>query len=45
MCDDITYEDLDLPSVAGMYDKTCKYRTYNDLKPDVCKKLVLGLMI
>ena len=34
MCDDITCEDLHLPSVAGMDDITCDYLTYDDLNPE-----------
>ena len=45
MCDDITYEDLHLASVAGMDDITCDDTTYYDLNPDVCKNVVLGLML
>ena len=40
MCDDITCEDLHLASVAGMDDIT-----YDDLNPDVCENVVLGLMV
>ena len=39
MCDDITYDDLHLASVAGMDDLT-----YNDLNPK-CEIMGLGLMI
>ena len=45
MCDDITYDDLHLVSVAGMDDITCDDLTYDDLNLDVCEILVLGLMI
>ena len=45
MCDDITYEDLHLGSVAGMVDITCDDLTYDDLNPDVCENVVLGLII
>ena len=31
MCDDITFEDLNLTSVAGMDDITCDDLTYDDL--------------
>ena len=34
MCDDITCEDLHLPSVTGMYDITCEYQTFDDLNPE-----------
>ena len=40
MCDDITCEDQHLASVAWMDDITC-----DDLNPDVCEIVVLGLMI
>ena len=43
--DDITYEDLDLASITGMDDITCDDLTYDDLNPDVCENVVLGLMI
>ena len=39
MCDDITYEDLYLASVAGMDDITC-----DDLNPE-CVRLWDGLTI
>ena len=45
MFDDLTYEDLYLASVAGMDDITCDNLTYDDLNPDVCEIVVLGLMI
>ena len=44
MCDDITYEDLHLTSVAWMDDMTCDYLTYDDLSPE-CVRLWVGLMI
>ena len=34
MCDDITYEDLHLASMAGMDDIPCEDRTYDDLNPE-----------
>ena len=34
MCDDITYEDLHLASVAGMDDIPCDDVTYDDLNPE-----------
>ena len=40
MCDDITCEDLHLASMAGMDDIT-----FDELNPDMCEKVVLGLMI
>ena len=33
MCDDITCEDLNLASVAGMDDITCDDLIYDDLNP------------
>ena len=45
MCDDIPCDDLHLASVAGMDDITCDDLTYDDLNPDVCEIVVLGLMI
>ena len=34
MCDDITYEDLYLASVAGMDDITCDDLIYDHLNPE-----------
>ena len=45
MFDDVTWEELNLASVAKMDDIICNDLTYNDLNPDVCKNVVLGLMI
>ena len=45
MCDDITYEDLHLASLAGMVDITCDDLTFDNRHPDVCENVVLGLMI
>ena len=45
MCDDIKCGDQHLPSVAGTDDITCDDLTYDDLNPDVCEIMVLGLMI
>ena len=45
MCDDITCEYLHLASLAGTDDITCDYLTYDDLNPDVCENVVLGLLI
>ena len=45
MCDDLTCEDLRLASMVGMDDITCDDQTYDDLNPDVCQNVVLGLMI
>ena len=44
MCDDITYENLHLASVAGMDDITCDDLTYDDLNPE-CEITGLRLMI
>ena len=44
MCDDITYEDLHLVSVAGIDDIPCDDQTYDDLNPE-CVRLWDGLMI
>ena len=40
MCDDVTSEYLHLASMAGMDDIT-----FDDLNPDVCTNMVLGLTI
>ena len=45
MYGDITCEDLNLPSMAGMDDMICDDLSYDDLNPDVCENEVLGLMI
>ena len=45
MCDDVTCEELHRANVAGMDDITCDDLTYDDLNPDVCQNVVLGLMI
>ena len=45
MCDDITREDLRLARMVGMDDIICDDLTYDDLNPDVCESVVLGLMI
>ena len=34
MCDDITWEDLHLPSVARMDNITCDDQTYDDINPE-----------
>ena len=44
MCEDITYEDLYLASVAGIDDITCDDLIYDDLSPE-CVKLWDGLTI
>ena len=44
MCDDITCEDLQLASVAGMDDIICDDLTYDDLSPE-CVRLWDGLTI
>ena len=38
-------EDLHLTSIAGMVDITCDDLTYDDLNPDVCENVVLGLLM
>ena len=45
ICDDITREDLHLPSMAGMDNMTCDDLTYDGLNLDVCENELLGLMI
>ena len=45
MCDDITYEDLHLASMAGMDDMTWDDLTYDDVNPDVCENVVFRLLI
>ena len=45
MCDDVICEYLHLASIAGMDDITCDDLIYDDLRPDVCENVVLGLMI
>ena len=44
MCDDITYEDLHLASVAGMDDIPWDDLKYDDLNPE-CLRLWDELMI
>ena len=44
-CDDITCEALHLASVAMLDDIICDDLTYDDLNPDVCENVVLGLLI
>ena len=44
MCDDITYEDLHLASLAGMDDITCADLTYDDLSQE-CVRIWDGLTI
>ena len=43
MCDDITCEDLHLASMAGLDDIICDDLTYDDINPNVCENVVLGL--
>ena len=43
--DDITCEDLHLASITGIDDIICDDLIYDDLNPDVCENVVLGLMI
>ena len=45
MCNDITCEDPRLASMVGVDDITCDDLRYDDLSPDVCQNVVLGLMI
>ena len=45
MCDDVICEYLLPASMPGMDDITCDDLTYDDLNPDVCKNVLLGLMI
>ena len=45
MCDDVTCEYLCLARMGGMDDKTCDDLTYDELNPDVCENVALGLMI
>ena len=45
MCDDIICEDPRLASMVGMDNIKCEDLTYDDLSPDVCQNVVLGLMI
>ena len=44
MCDDITYDDLHLASVAGMDNINCEDLTYDDPNPE-CEIIGLGLLI
>ena len=44
MRDDIMF-DLHLASMGGMDNITCADLTYDELNPDVCQNVVLGLMI
>ena len=44
MCDDITCDELHLPSMAGMHDITCDDVSYDDPNPE-CEIMGLGLMI
>ena len=45
MCDDVTCEEQHLASVDGRDDIICDDLTYDDLNPDVCENVVLGLLI
>ena len=45
MCDDITCEDLHFASINRMDDITCDDLKLDDLNPDVCENVVLGLVI
>ena len=42
---DVTCENIDLASITGIDDITYDDLTFDDLNPDVCKNLLLGLMI
>ena len=44
MCDDVTFDDLHLASVAGMDDILFDNLTYDDLNPE-CVRFWDGLMI
>ena len=44
MCDDITYEDLNIANVAGMDGIRFDDLTYDDLNPE-CVRLRVGLKI
>ena len=44
MCDDITCDELHLPSVAGMDNITCDDLTYDDLNQEY-EIMGLGLII
>ena len=43
--DVIMCEDLHLASMAGMDGITCDDLPYDDINPDECENMVLGLMI
>ena len=45
MCDYFTCEDRHLASMAEMDNITCDDLTFDDINPDVCENVVLGLMI
>ena len=45
MYGDIICEDLHLASMAGMDNMICDDLIYDDLNPDVCENVVMGLMI
>ena len=45
MCVDVTCEYLHLARIVRMDYITCDDLTYDDLNPDVCENVVLGLMI
>ena len=42
---DIICEDPHLEKIAAMDDITCDNLTYNDLNPDVCENVLMGLII
>ena len=45
MCDYIIFEDLHLAFMVGLGDITCDDLTFDEVNPDVCENVVLGLMI
>ena len=45
VCYDVTCEELHLANVTGMDDITCDDLTNDDLNPDVCENVGLGLLI
>ena len=45
MCDVIISEDLHPVSMAEIHDIICDDLIYDDINPDVCENVVLGLMI
>ena len=45
MCDYVTCEYPNLSRMAAMDDITCDDLTFDEVNPDVCENVVLGLMI